>query len=166
MVLSGAGRRKGKQEQLRLNVTYFHLVRYDWIVRKSLSERKLRHKTFVLSTIEERKFQRVRRVCVARQAGGNVWNCGEWGPIHNRDDLTVRHPVAWRRERKKRWEIRVKKEAIRERCAEGNNRRSGEVRIMARSRTKPNNLFHQCNIPLTLSQVSMTKIYDPTFIIL
>ena len=94
MVLSGAGRRKGKQEQLRLNVTYFHLVRYDWIVRKSLSERKLRHKTFVLSTIEERKFQRVRRVGVARQAGGNEWNCGEWRPIHNRDDLTVRHPVA------------------------------------------------------------------------
>jgi len=165
VVLSGARRRKGKRD-LRLNVTYFHLVRYNRTVRKSLSERKLRHKTFVLSTIEERKFQRVRRVGVARRAGGNEWNCGEWRPIHNRDDLTVRHPVAWRQERKKRWEIRVKKEANRERCAEGNNARSGKVCIKVRNRTQPNNLFHQCNIPLTLSQVSMTKIYDPTFITL
>ena len=78
MVRGGVGRRKGKQEQLRLNVTYFHLVRYDWTVRKSLSERKLRHKTFVLSTIEERKVQRVRRVCVARQAGG-----GTYGTVEN-----------------------------------------------------------------------------------
>ena len=42
----------------------------------------------------------------------------------------------------------------------------GKVCIKARNRTKPNNLFHQCNIPLTLSQVFMTKIYDPTFITL